>query len=226
MNNKWELFQRFLITQEEQIQVADFIINSIIILVLALLMAYTYNKCGKSLSDRKSFSANFLLIGFATMLIISIVKSSLALSLGLVGALSIIRFRAAIKEPEELSYLFIMIALGLGLGANLRLITVVAFVIIAAIIWGRYFFEKQGSANGMYLTVSNDTTPVDVNVLQELIKKYFNRFELKRMEDYGKGSEFAYLLETVPVANIENFKKDLAEHFPGTKVVFMDNKIF
>ena len=48
-----------------------------------------------------------------TMLIISIVKSSLALSLGLVGALSIIRFRAAIKEPEELAYLFLAIGISI-----------------------------------------------------------------------------------------------------------------
>ena len=51
-----------------------------------------------------------------TMLIITVVKSSLALSLGLVGALSIVRFRAAIKEPEELAYLFLTIAIGLALG--------------------------------------------------------------------------------------------------------------
>jgi chromate transport protein ChrA len=111
MNNKWELFQKFLITQEEQIQVVDFIINSVIVFVLAWLLELTYRKCGRSLSNRKAFSANFILIGFATMLIISVVKSSLALSLGLVGALSIIRFRAAIKEPEELAYLFLVISL-------------------------------------------------------------------------------------------------------------------
>ena len=54
------------------------------------------------------------------MLIIFVVKSSLALSLGLVGALSIVRFRSAIKEPEELTFLFLNIALGIGFGANAR----------------------------------------------------------------------------------------------------------
>ena len=68
------------------------------------------------------------------MLIITIVKSSLALSLGLVGALSIIRFRAAIKEPEELAYLFISISIGLGFGANQAIITTLAFIIIILVI--------------------------------------------------------------------------------------------
>ncbi|HAE74801.1 MAG TPA: DUF4956 domain-containing protein, partial [Alphaproteobacteria bacterium] len=61
---------------------------------------------------------------------ITIVKSSLALSLGLVGALSIVRFRTPIKEPEELAYLFIAIAMGLGLGADQTLPTVLASLVI------------------------------------------------------------------------------------------------
>ena len=61
-----------------------------------------YAKYGNSLSNRKKLMQTFVLISVTVMLVISIVKSSLALSLGLVGALSIVRFRAAIKEPEEL----------------------------------------------------------------------------------------------------------------------------
>ena len=104
MDNKWNLFQKFLITEEVQISIEDFLTSTVILIVLSLILEFTYMKCAKSLSNRKVFAGNFLLIAFTTMLIISIVKSSLALSLGLVGALSIVRFRAAIKEPEELTY--------------------------------------------------------------------------------------------------------------------------
>ena len=62
------------------------------------------------------------------MIIITIVKSSIALSLGLVGALSIVRFRAAIKEPEELTFLFICIAIGVGLGAGQRNIIIIGSI--------------------------------------------------------------------------------------------------
>ena len=72
----------------------------------------------------------FPLILLTTVLVISIVKSSLSLSLGLVGALSIVRFRTPIKEPEELAYLFICIAAGLGLGANQTVPTVIGVVTI------------------------------------------------------------------------------------------------
>jgi hypothetical protein len=67
-------------------------------------------------------------------LIITIVKSSLALSLGLVGALSIVRFRTPVKEPEELAYLFMAIAIGLGMGADYRLETSVGTILILALV--------------------------------------------------------------------------------------------
>ena len=79
----------------------------------------------------------------ATMLIITIVKSSLSLSLGLVGALSVVRFRTAIKEPEELSYAFLAIAVGIGLGANQILITILGSSIILLIIIINSKYKKE-----------------------------------------------------------------------------------
>lgn len=64
-----------------------------------------------------------MLIAVTTMMVISVVKSSLVLSLGLVGALSIVCFRTAIKDPEELAFIFLTIALGLGFGANQTRVT-------------------------------------------------------------------------------------------------------
>ncbi len=91
-----------------------FVINLALAVLLSLLLAHVYTRWGDSLSNRRRFSANFVLITVTTTFIISIIQSSLALSLGLVGALSIVRFRAAIKEPEELAYLFVAISVGLG----------------------------------------------------------------------------------------------------------------
>ena len=70
-----------------------------------------------------------------TFFVILIVKSSLALSLGLVGALSIVRFRTPIKEPEEFIYLFLAISIGLGYGAGQIIITSLISIVIFIIIW-------------------------------------------------------------------------------------------
>ena len=82
----------------------DFLVNLVLAAVLCTLLAWAYGRFGRSLSNRERFASNFVLLGITTMVIISIVKSSLALSLGLVGALSIVRFRSAIKDPEELTF--------------------------------------------------------------------------------------------------------------------------
>ena len=89
------------------LSVLDILIRLFTGLLLSLLIVYHYNKNSNSLSDRNFFSRTFPLILLTTLLVISVVKSSLALSLGLVGALSIVRFRTPIKEPEDLVYLFI-----------------------------------------------------------------------------------------------------------------------
>ena len=103
-------FDKFFSSAPPIVPIIPFIENILITVFLAYLLSVVYNKYGSTFSNRKQFSKNFILVSATTMLIITIVKSSLALSLGLVGALSIVRFRAAIKEPEELAFLFLCLA--------------------------------------------------------------------------------------------------------------------
>ena len=69
--------------------------------LLARYIRFLYRRCNASVSDSDSVARIFPLLTMVTIGVIAVVKSSLALSLGLVGALSIVRFRAAIKDPEE-----------------------------------------------------------------------------------------------------------------------------
>ena len=102
---------------------------------------------GSILHNRETLAQVFPFILLTTTLIITVVKSSLALSLGLVGALSIVRFRTPIKEPEELAYLFLSIAIGLGLGANQVVATVIASPLILTVMtvfkWSRSKKESK-----------------------------------------------------------------------------------
>lgn len=104
-------------------------------LAFALALAYTlrwyYLRYSSSLASRYHLGNMIPLLTGTTFLVIIVVKSSLALSLGLVGALSIVRFRTPIKEPEELVYIFIAIAIGLGMGAGQIAVT---FMVIAVLL--------------------------------------------------------------------------------------------
>jgi len=83
-----------------------------------------------------------------------VIKTSLALSLGLVGALSIVRFRAAIKEPEELVYLFLCIGVGLCLGAEQLAIAVLIVLVITAFALGNHFLGRGRKRHNVVLTIS------------------------------------------------------------------------
>ncbi|MBT3385478.1 MAG: DUF4956 domain-containing protein [Prolixibacteraceae bacterium] len=225
--DKWNLFQRFLITENAQISIWDFLINAAIILVLSFLLEFTYSRCAKSLSGRKAFAANFFLIAFTTMLIISIVKSSLALSLGLVGALSIVRFRSAIKEPEELAYLFVTISIGLGLGANQRVITVVAAFVLLAIIWAKYLSSKKTRQQNLYLTVSGvGLNKPALEKIDAIVQQSFKASKLVRYDETSETIETAFWVEIKNTENLQDFKNQLNEINPEIRVSFVDNNSF
>ena len=133
----------FLINNTIQIDLNSFIVSLLCSAILSLLIQLFYIKFSSSLSNRMNFSKNFVILGTTTCIIIVIVKNSLALSLGLVGALSIVRFRAAIKEPEELVYLFLVIAVGLGCGAGQIKVITVGILTSLVIIYAYHLFLRQ-----------------------------------------------------------------------------------
>jgi multisubunit Na+/H+ antiporter MnhE subunit len=104
--------------------------NLIVGLFLSLVVAWYYERFGQSLSNRSKLARLLPVLTLTTNLVISIIKSSVALSLGLVGALLVVRFRTAVKEPEELIFLFIAIAIGLGAGADELWLTATGILVI------------------------------------------------------------------------------------------------
>jgi len=227
MDNRWNLFQKFLITQEQQISVVDFLINSAVIIVLAVILEFTYIKCARTISNRRQFAGVFLLIAFTTMLIITIVKSSLALSLGLVGALSIVRFRAAIKEPEELAYLFFAISIGLGLGANQTVVVVVAFAVAMLIIWGRYFIKgKRSKRQNLYLNFSAKTGEVKLSQVTDAVNQAFGTSFLKRYDENGDVIEASFLIDSPYPEKLEEFKQTVDKYGDSVRVSFVESKSF
>ena len=159
----------FFANQSVQIDLGNFIISLIVASILSLLIQFFYIKFSSTLSNRIHFSKNFIVLGVTTAIIIMIVKNSLALSLGLVGALSIVRFRAAIKEPEELIYLFLIIATGLGCGAGQIKITIVGVLFSLFIIYFYYFVLSKKKIE--YSELINLAIIIDQDIKEEEITK-------------------------------------------------------
>lgn len=220
-----QTFQEFLTTQSVTIPLLSFVINLFLAAVLAFVLRFTYVKYGYALSNRAAFARNFVLISMTTMLIISVVKSSLALSLGLVGALSIVRFRTAIKEPEELSYLFMAIAIGLGLGANQTVITLIAFVIIVVVIWFRRRSEQSNENQNLFLTVSShNPKKAELSEVVDVLRQHCTAVSLKRFDDSGELLEALFQVELVGYSQLESAKAELQQLGDAVKVTFLDNR--
>ena len=226
MNDRWGLFQKFLITQEQQVSLTDFLVNSLVIIVLAIVLEYTYIRAAHTISNRRQFAGTFLLIAFTTMLIISIVKTSLALSLGLVGALSIVRFRAAIKEPEELAYIFFAISLGLGLGANQTMVVIEAFVIALAILWTRYFITGRSTRQNLYLNFSAKSGEIDLNQVTDIVKQVFGKYHLKRYDENKQIIEASFMVDSPKTENLQSFTENISKLGSDARVSFIESKSF
>ena len=223
--NKVQSMKEFLATQGAEVNVLGFIINLLLAGALAYFLGLLYKKYGVTLSNRDSFSRNFMMLTMTTMLIITIVKSSLALSLGLVGALSIVRFRAAIKEPEELSYLFLAIAIGLGLGANQRVTTLVAFFIIVAIVFIRNLPERSNLEQSLNLIISTSSPGQnELDKYVEILKKNFLGVKLIRIEDSNEMLEASFLIEIDGYQNIKQSTDELKQVNSSLSIAFLDNK--
>lgn len=221
-----QTFNEFLAASSANIPILGFILNIILSALLAISLSWLYVKYGNSLSNRKQFSRIFLLITMTTMLVISVVKSSLALSLGLVGALSIIRFRAAIKEPEELAYLFLAIAIGLGLGADQTAITIIAFIIISILlIIAKKFSKKFYDNQNLYLTIqSNGAQRINIDAILEILKKNCNAVDLRRLDEANEILEASFMVEAQDFTQINKAKDELKQLNDNLKITFLDNK--
>jgi len=223
--NTFPAFRDFLATQSVQVPVWSFIFNLLLAATLSYILSYVYIRYGKSLSNRKSFAANFVLLSMTTMLIISIVKSSLALSLGLVGALSIVRFRAAIKEPEELAFLFLCIAIGLGFGADQRSITIIAFLIIMGFIILTKYAKKSDDSSNLHLTISSNHAPQDyLDNIIEILNQNCTSVNMKRVDATKAIMEASFLVEFSDYDQFKKTKAELQSLNDSTKITFLDNK--
>ena len=208
----------------EMIQITHwgFIFNLILTGLLSYILGKIYIRYdGMSLSNRKDFARNFVLLGLATMLIITIVQSSLALSLGLIGALSIVRFRAAIKEPEELIYLFLTIAIGLGMGANQRFKTVIAFIAISLIIWLSSKVSKKTQDKQGYLTLSSKKPDLwSIQTINDLIEQESDDFKLRRFDKMENLLEALFLVTLSDPQAIENIDQALRTKDSSIQIIF------
>ena len=173
---------------------------------MAVYVRFLYRQCAKASSDADSVTRVFPLLTLVTIGVITVVKSSMALSLGLVGALSIVRFRAAIKEPEELIYLFLCIGIGLALGAGQPLNALVVVAVATLFVACMHFMSRSQVSQQLMLTISVEATrlfaPDETNVLP-ILHRMASSLTIQRIDiENERGQVRCVLCDATPQATV------------------------
>ena len=219
------LMQEFFSSQANPTDLSTFLINMVLAAIAAFILSMVYIHWGSSLSNRRKFAANFMLMTVTTTFIILVVRSSVALSLGLVGALSIVRFRRAVKEPEELAYLFFAIGIGIGLGDNQRLITLLALVIGIVIIGLNRLWRRTEADVNLHLSVaSHNPSKVELEQIESVLRQHTAKMKLLRFDETAEMLEAGFLVEFREMSQLNVTKQELRALSEQIEITFMDNK--
>jgi uncharacterized membrane protein YhiD involved in acid resistance len=202
-------------------------LNLVLAAVLSIAVAWHYERFGMALSNRSKFAYLLPVLAMTTTLIISVIKSSLALSLGLVGALSIVRFRAAIKEPEELLYLFIAIAIGLGAGADQRVVTIVGSVLIVGFMLLRTALARKPQRSNLYFTIQVDNAAEPSGVFSQInsvLLEHVPVADLRRVDSHANTLQSTYYIDCPDAATLTRLMDGLKRALPGCEVSFIQQE--
>lgn len=210
------------ITTPAPLSLTTLALNLLLGILLSGVTMWFYTRFGKSLSNRARFAQTLPILTLITILVISIIKSSLALSLGLVGALSIVRFRTAIKEPEELVFLFLAIGIGLGIGADQRWPTVLAATLILGYIYVRSLLTPQSMKNNLFLSVQSPTADGCFATINELLLRHVESADLRRLDRGAAGFQATYLIACPHENALISLMDDLGTQLPACEFSFVE----
>lgn len=222
-----ELIDQLSLNFEDSISPLNYAAYIILCAVLLYILSLVYQRYGQSISNRTQLAKVLMIVGLTTFIIISIVKSSLALSLGLVGALSIVRFRTAIKEPEELGYFFMAIAIGLGMGANQVLTTLIGFILLMLIIILQHKSSGSTITQNLVITLSSDTDDTSgiTNTVAQIIEKNSKQVEVKRVHHKEDIISLNFLVKVSSLDELTTINQELLGLNPNAEITFIDNTL-
>ena len=212
-----------ILTNQQLIEqpISEIVLNLILCMLLVSLISWYYKKFSQSLGGKTHIGSILPLIGLTVFLVIVVVKSSLALSLGLVGALSIVRFRTPIKEPEELGYLFLTIAVGLGFGAGYEIITIIITISILTFLYFTSIKQNSNDTNGEY-TILVNVSDDHYKQCTKLIEEKTTAFKITRAESSGKRISVYYNVSINNDFDLQSLIKDLKLLDKDSKVDFVE----
>ena len=171
-----DIFKSSFLENVTEFSILDVLIGMLFALIISLFIYVIYKKTFTGVMYSAGFALSLVGLSLVTTLVIMAVTSNVVLSLGMVGALSIVRFRAAIKEPMEIIFLFWAIAVGIVIGAGMIPLAVIGSVVIGLIL---LIFANRKSSEAPYIVILNCVDDASEKKAMEILSKSVERYAVK-----------------------------------------------
>ena len=182
MDNKLtfsDVFEKSFIAMQsgaERFSAIEIIINMGMSFLLGLFIFYIYKKTFQGVLYQRSFNVSLVAIAMVITMVIMTISGNLVLSLGMVGALSIVRFRTPIKDPVDLVFIFWAISVGIGNGVGYFNLTIIGSIILTLVV---LFMTRKEDEETPYLLVLQLPSSSSETDAVTYIKNHVDRFALK-----------------------------------------------
>ena len=197
MTNFSDIIKNRFLEEFSAISVSDALVAIALAFALSLFIVFVYRATYSGVSYSKSFANCLIMLSMVTAVVILVISSNVVLSLGMVGALSIVRFRTAIKEPTDTAFMFWAIATGIICGAGYVTLAVLMTLLLGMLFVGIHVLRKQEKKNS-YMVVLR----YDAECKVEEVLAAFPRYQLKNKNITADSVEW--------VAEMELSEKDIA----------------
>ena len=171
-----DIFKSSFLERLDSVSLLDTLIALVLAFFLGLFILLVYKKSYSGVMASPSFGVTLIALTLITTLLILAVTSNIVLSLGMVGALSIVRFRTAIKEPMDIAFLFWAIAVGIVLAAGLIPLAVLGSLFVGAVL---LVFSRQKNGESPYILVVHCASQNEEAQVRALVEARVRRLNLK-----------------------------------------------
>ncbi len=175
--------------QSMELSVTEVILNLVISFVISLWVLFIYKRSYQTTVYNKSFAMTLPVSALVTAMVIMAVASNIVLSLGMVGALSIVRFRTAIKNPLDTIFMFWTIGVGITVGANSWLLAVIGSLCIGLCI---LLVQSMELFTTPFILIVRITGDFDEDLLLEGVKAVYPKFQLRNKTILEQKAEFTF----------------------------------
>lgn len=202
-----EFILQTAMSAESNLTVEQVCVNFTVALILGMVIyiSYKFSHSGAIYSAR--FNVSLLMLTMVTTLIMNVIGNNIALSLGMVGALSIVRFRTAVKDPRDTAYIFWCIAVGISCG--------VSYYVMAAIGTGMIFLMMliMGAvkSNDRYLLIIHSDTDASTRIEETVLVQYEGKALLRVKSQRRESTEYIYEMSARIIARAKKKHADLSD---------------